>query len=148
MAGLPHGISSRATYGRSISPGVIGSTVLPQRYDAKSEPGSSSTRVPSSRRVEVLRGVVPVLRDVLGALEVLAVEGPVDERREVHEQQDDHDRDAAGREHRARVRAAAPRTRRSTPTPSSTASREHDERHRARGAAHREPDTSSRSRTP
>ena len=29
----------------AINPGVIGSTVFPQRYDAKSEPGSSSTRV-------------------------------------------------------------------------------------------------------
>ena len=28
-----------------MSPGVMGSTVLPQRYDVKSDPGSSSTRV-------------------------------------------------------------------------------------------------------
>ena len=27
----PHGTSSRATYGRSMSPGVMGSTVWPQR---------------------------------------------------------------------------------------------------------------------
>ena len=43
--GEPYGISSRAAYGRSMSPGVIGSTVLPHRYDAKSMPGNSSTRV-------------------------------------------------------------------------------------------------------
>ena len=71
---VPYGISSRATYGRSMSPGVIGSTVLPHVYDAKSAPGSSSTRVVSpcaSRYFDRLR---PVRGHVLGPLEVLAVE--------------------------------------------------------------------------
>ena len=36
-----------------MSPGVIGSTVFPHRYDAKSAPGSSSTRVSCALRVEV-----------------------------------------------------------------------------------------------
>ncbi len=49
---MPYGISSRATYGRSIMPGVIGSTVLPHEYAAKSAPGSSSTRVVCGPRVE------------------------------------------------------------------------------------------------
>ena len=44
-AAEPQGTSSRATYGRSMSPGVIGSTVWPQRYAAKSAPGTSRTRV-------------------------------------------------------------------------------------------------------
>ena len=52
---VPYGISSRATYGRSISPGVIGSTVLPHVYAAKSAPGASRTRCRVALRVEVPR---------------------------------------------------------------------------------------------
>ena len=43
--GSPYGSTSRATKGRSVSPGVTGSIVLPHRYAAKSAPGISSTRV-------------------------------------------------------------------------------------------------------
>ena len=40
---VPRGISSRATVGRSVKPGRIGSMVPPQRYEAKSLPGVSHT---------------------------------------------------------------------------------------------------------
>ena len=45
----PQGTSSRPTNGRAMSPGSIGSTVMPHRYAAKSAPGSASTRVASPR---------------------------------------------------------------------------------------------------
>ena len=44
-AGVPSGTNSRATCPRSMSPGRIGSTALPQRCAAKSLPGTSRTRV-------------------------------------------------------------------------------------------------------
>ena len=96
-----------------MSPGVIGSTVLPHVYDAKSVPGSSSTRVGVALRVEVLRRLRPVRGHVLGPLEVLAVEGAVEERRQVHD--DEHDRRApitARAEHRVPAPAQRPRPRR------------------------------------
>ena len=45
---VPRGINSRATVARLINPGVTGSIVPPQRWDAKSLPGVIHTRVPSA----------------------------------------------------------------------------------------------------
>ncbi len=47
-SGDPNGTNSRDTNPRCMSPGVIGSTVFPHRYDAKSLPGTSQIREPSS----------------------------------------------------------------------------------------------------
>ena len=107
MPAVPYGISSRATYGRSMSPGVIGSTVLPHVYAAKSAPGSSSTRVESPCASRYFVACVQYDGHVLGPLEVLAVERAVEERGHVHDDEHDHDAD----QRRADQRVAAPAQR-------------------------------------
>ena len=145
-AGDPHGISSRATYGRSMSPGVIGSTVLPQRYDAKSAPGSSSTRVSCAPALESGDRGGPVRagcpRRAGGSCRRTV---PSTDARQVHEQR--------ARPRAWRARHPAIRTRRALPTPwrraltprpSSTASASTTSGTARAGAAQREPEARRR----
>ena len=85
-------------------------------------------------RVEILRGLRPVRRNVLGPLEVLAVEAAVEDRGQVgHDEQHHH------ADHRRAYQGAAAAAQRVEahvePQSEHDREREHDERNRARGAS-------------
>ena len=89
-AAEPHGTSSRATYGRSMSPGVMGSTVSAPAVGGEVGAGDLEDAGVVGCGVERGDGVGPVLRDRLVAGEVLGVERAGPERGQVHHREDDH----------------------------------------------------------
>ena len=130
----PTAASRARRTGRSVSPGVIGSMVSPQRYAAKSQPGISSTRVASPSRCIAAMASCPVRGDVLGRGRGAARGSRcVQHRRRAPRARARRPRTVGQHARRARGASAA------TPAATRPARPEDEERHRARRVAQREP---------